>query len=59
MLLLKLINAYIALQITFRIVLWQHLDDFWPLGGNTKEKWPPDIGTLNLSAQPPAKLMYS
>ena len=28
-----------------RIVLWQHVGDFWPLGGITKEKWPAGIET--------------
>ena len=23
------------------------LGNLWPLGGNTKEKWPADIGKLN------------
>ena len=33
-------SMHITLEIPLRIVLWQHVGDLWPLGGNTKEKWP-------------------
>ena len=33
------LRAY-SLAVPSRIVLWQHVGDLRPLGGNTKVKWP-------------------
>ena len=42
---LPLASLHITLQISLRTVLWHHLGDIWPLGGDTKEKWLANIGT--------------
>ena len=39
----KLLIAY-NFAVLSRIVLWQHVDDLWPLGSFSKEKWPAHAG---------------